>query len=347
VDLEELLVDGQLHQDKWSLNTPTFGASGQIRVVGWSHTSSANHKCYVIYCSECAKDPELFAEGFFRTLKRSLLLGRLPCGCAPRVDWTEDQYKILMARSLESSSVKLLGWDGEYRRGKTRMLAVCEIHGEFKAGMTISNYREKGVYAGMCKECGLVKFSEHMSKSDDQFIETFMSTGAYVEGTKITYAGFKQYPTNSTKFKHWEVFCPTCNVTYISRSSTLQSGCLGCNCARSNQKQAYINKIYDASGIVCLKLGISFNAEKRRSQIQLATNYTVLLSDVFTFESATDCRKAEKICKETLLCAVMSKDEIPDGYSETTSIDNYDEIVKIYQDSGGKRLALSTKETYN
>lgn len=338
MDLEDLLIDGRLHQDKWSLNTPTFGTSSQIRVVGWSHTSSTNRKYYIIYCSECAKDTELFAEGFFRTLKGSLLFGRLPCGCAGRVDWTEEQYKVLMTRSLETSSVKLLGWDGEYKRGKTKVLAVCEVHGEFKSGMSIGDYMQRGMYAGMCKDCGAIKYSQDMSKSDDHFIETFMSIGAYVDGTTITYAGFKQYPKNNTKYKHWEVFCPTCNITYTARSSTLQAGCIGCNCARSNQKQAYINKIYDFDGIVCLKLGVSHNSEKRRSQIQLATSYTVVLSDVFAFESAMDCRKAEKICKNSLECAVVSKEEMPDGYSETTSIDNYDEIVKIYQDNGGKRL---------
>ena len=61
-----------LQQDDWSLSKPTFGEGGHLEVIGWSGKTKGRIKYYILECSVCKKDSELFAMhvcSFIRTSK--------------------------------------------------------------------------------------------------------------------------------------------------------------------------------------------------------------------------------------------------------------------------------------
>ena len=43
-------------------------------------------------------------------------------------------------------------------------------------------------------------------------------------------------------------------------------------------------------------------------------------------------------CRRELDCGVLSKEEFPDGYTETTWVYNLDKIVEIYERNGGVKI---------
>lgn len=341
MDLGDVLGQDSIHEDKWSKTLPRFGKDNQISVLGWIRKTKSGTKAYLMYCATCAQDPELFGEGYFRIRKGDLVNNLLACGCGGLHKWTEDQYKIKLTRELEGSNVSFVEWSEPFNGSNTRIRALCSIHGVFETARTLGGQLYKGINAGMCLECSDIKTIEDKITEKDRVIKQIIAEGGYPEGTTISYSGLKVSPTTGTKSRCWEVYCPVCNVTYVTKTSYLMRLSLGCDCSLVNQTKAYINKVYDGDQLLGLKFGISQNPRRRRGQIQMLTYLNVILTDVFLFEKPSDCRKAEKMCKDTLICGVIRKEMMPGGYTETVSINNYGEIVKIYESFGGKRVDLA------
>ena len=69
MNLEDLIDENGLQQDEWSLSRPTFGETGQLEVVGWSgkNKKGKGAKYYIVMCSKCSSDSELFNGGYFKT----------------------------------------------------------------------------------------------------------------------------------------------------------------------------------------------------------------------------------------------------------------------------------------
>lgn len=86
----EDLIDPEygLQQDEWSLTRPKFGEHGQLEVIGWSGKLYTSFKKYIVKCSICSKDSELFGEGLFCGIKANLLKS-LPCGCSTHPKWSK------------------------------------------------------------------------------------------------------------------------------------------------------------------------------------------------------------------------------------------------------------------
>jgi hypothetical protein len=62
------------------------------------------------------------------------------------------------------------------------------------------------------------------------------------------------------------------------------------------------------------------------------TNY-----GVWTYPTVRQCRDAEITCKRNLETGVLSKLEMPDGYTETTFPSNIDRVIDIFEENGGVR----------
>lgn len=71
---------------------------GNLEVLGWE-TKCGSNKKYIVRCSVCAQDPELFGDGTFPMVKQHINRGRLPCGCAKNPRWSAHQYRVLVARA--------------------------------------------------------------------------------------------------------------------------------------------------------------------------------------------------------------------------------------------------------
>ena len=142
----------------------------------------------------------------------------------------------------------------------------------------------------------------------------------------------KDYKNKNSKFtynckKHGEQKTSIGNFLYSS---------VGCpQCSGKNQQECYINGAYDNNTLVALKFGIANNSEQRIKSQNSKCIFSVNQLKVFSFPSVDLCKAAEAACKEKLQCGILSKQEMPDGFSETTSPLNMDKVIDIYKRFGG------------
>lgn len=60
--------------------------NGTLEVIGVAGKQGYK-TLYKVTCTECSKDPELFPDGYFVSLKDNLIRGKLPCGCSKNPYW--------------------------------------------------------------------------------------------------------------------------------------------------------------------------------------------------------------------------------------------------------------------
>lgn len=140
------------------------------------------------------------------------------------------------------------------------------------------------------------------------------------------------YKDSKSKFAY---NCKEHGGQQVAVSMFLNSSNLCPQCSGRNQQECYINGVYDNNTIVAVKFGIANNSKKRVKQQSRLSIFDIRQLKVFTFPSVKDCKAAEKACKKELQCSILSKSEMPDGYTETTSPLNLDKIIKIYRSHGG------------
>lgn len=114
------------------------------------------------------------------------------------------------------------------------------------------------------------------------------------------------------------------------------SGCPGC--AGRNQRQGYVNVVYDKSTPVALKFGISKNSSKRVAGQNSANLFQMEQSAVYEFKTVKACKDAEKACKEEIKCGVLSARELKDGHTETVSLLDLEKVIAIYERFGGIKV---------
>ena len=152
MNLIDLLDEDGLKQDEWSLTAPKFGSEGQLTVVGWSGKTNGN-KFYILKCGACSEDPELFAGGYFISLKGGLLRGQLPCGCSKGTRYSDYQWGIVISRMLTSKDHVLLN---HYVKNSSRYAhIVCgacredeELFGDGTLNVLVSELRQGAISCG-------------------------------------------------------------------------------------------------------------------------------------------------------------------------------------------------------
>lgn len=318
----------ELSQDVWSLTRPTFGEHDQLEVIGWSGQKKSGGKYYILKCSICARDSELFKDGKFRSLKSNLLNGQIPCGCSIRTNWSKGQYSVLCSRKAEELGYKFLGFEGEWKGNNTRIKMLCEKHGEWATGRIVSLIQ---VDAG-CFKCMADTIKEVKTKPDEVMVASFLASECFHPDTKFWRSERKD---SQGMHCYWHYYCPECGKEGESPSDNLQRGCRSCECSMQRQKSSYINLILDRGQVIALKFGIAINIGRRVRQQDTNCIYSVVNYSSYIFESVGLCKQAERECKQKLLCGVLTKEEMPNGYTETTYTYNLEKIVEIYERNGG------------
>ncbi|HCJ8661099.1 TPA: hypothetical protein NV753_001633 [Escherichia coli] len=102
-----------------------------------------------------------------------------------------------------------------------------------------------------------------------------------------------------------------------------------------SQKYAYINNISDNGLPVALKYGIEKQKGKRVYQQNSKSVFNVEIICFYLFPTVEQCKQAEKECKKLFGKGILTKREMPDGYTETTTPNNIDKIIAIYEKWGG------------
>lgn len=348
MNLEEILNagDGLLHHTDWVLSDK-FPDS--LSVVGWSGTwrrGGKGDRVYIIHCTECAKDPELFGEGYFKTYKFSMTGNKTqnPCGCAHGNRLNQSQHWTLCKRKAIKLGLEFIGWEGEYCGLKTRVLLKCNLHGVWSSSSVKSFINQENT-KGNCRQCGDVVGALKRTKETDEFINRFKESRKFHKDTIFNFIGHSRRDAKNYRF--WEVICGRCYETYQAKTYSLDQGQMLCCCSlHENQRFCYINIVYKYSYPVALKFGISVNPVLRVKGVNSKTNFNVRLDKVFQFERPILAKRAEESCKTLLKPIKLTKEELPDGWSETTSLENYDKIIEIFKSFGGYEVDKAMKYTY-
>jgi len=326
--------EDELKQDAWSSLRLCFGKENQIQVVGWNGLTR-NAKKYLLKCSICSKDPEMFREGYFSCAKAHLLNGLLPCGCAPKYKWNQEQYKLRLDRIGAIKGFSFVGWANDFTTANATVCIVqCikEGHGTAKGPISYMLV-EKNPNFG-CYECKSEAVRTARRKEDSYMIKTFMDTGAYHPDTVFTRSERKD---SYGWLKYWYMYCPECDTTAEGHVVGIYGGARSCECSNSRQTQAYINLIKDNDQVIAIKYGIANYSAQRIKTQQTNCIYDMENYGVWEFPNTKECKAAERTCSTTLTRNFLSKEEMKDGYTETTYPQNIDAVIKIYESYGGTR----------
>lgn len=240
-----------INQDEYSLSRPTFPTpkGGVLTIVGWKGRIGSNKK-YIVKCSICSQDDELFGDGTFSKLRYDLTKGRIPCGCSPNPRWTENQNRVRVQREATARGLKFLGWSSKYNVKNTKLLLSCPLHGEWNSTSIEGFLRGRG-----CPACGADKTRETNLKEDSLHITSFIATGAFKEGTTF----WRSERENSRGYPaYWHYSCPVCSSdeyvkaglcsgVFESNIRGLKIGSLACRCSKSycwtqEQREYQLNK---------------------------------------------------------------------------------------------------------
>lgn len=321
------LKDIELKQTDWSNNSPVHGKQEQLHVLGWHGQMKDGHLIYIVKCYICSKDTELYGDGIFTSSKSSLIRGSYPCGCKKTGGHhTEDQFKILCQRALPEGFL-FVGWNGEFVGNKTKVLIECKTHGLITV-YSISNLIFRG---DSCRKCN----DESVTKPLDESIKSFKDSGGFAEGTVFR----KSFKVNTYNEKpYWFVDCPECGETGEAKAGSLREGRRPCACTKHKPQECYINGIFDGDTLIAIKFGVACNSERRIKSQKRNSTLQIVQNVVYRFPTVQQCKEAEKECKRTLTCGIVTKDKMQDGYSETTSVDNFYSVIEIYERNGGSLI---------
>lgn len=321
-------VDGLvIYQDLWSLEQERFGESGQLQVIGWNGLYQSS-KYYFLACDLCSKDLELFPTGIFKSMRSDLVRGTIPCGCGKLPKWSKEQWEIRATRASDSKNLTFKGFVGDWLGKLTKVSLECNVHGEWCTGSLDTLVNRKN----SCPGCRTDKVRVLKLKPDSLMIQSFMESGVFPEGTRFWRSNRK---TLQGAKVYWHSYCPECQTESESFCGDLQAGKRSCQCSRLAQKECYINLIQDEDNILAIKFGIASISERRLKSQNKSSIYSVSPYITYKFPTATSCRNAERECKRSLICGVMTRYEMPDGFTETTYPYNIEHIIKIYQKYGG------------
>lgn len=135
------------------------------------------------------------------------------------------------------------------------------------------------------------------------------------------------------------VICPLCLSDRTYHKSNLNVGYIGCDCnSRSRQTEAYVHGVYDKNNLIAIKFGITSNSIMRLKQQNSKCTHDVRHILTYTFPDTISCKKAERECKQELECGILSRDDMRDGWSETTHSCNLEDIVNVYKKYGGVHI---------
>ena len=212
-----------------TFNTPKGGV---LLVVGKERLNKRTK--YIVECSICSKDRELFPENF-KIAKDHLLGGRVPCGCSEKPERSPLQYEVLIKRRCKETGYEFLGWSENFKGVQTKIILHNPKTCNTWDTCSINNFIAKG--SGDPVEKSL-KSSSIFKIDDDLHIKDFLNTGKFLEGTLFWRSDRK---TKQGGRHYWKYTCPKCSDdeyvkaglcdgVFEGHVSNLKKGGLCCRC---------------------------------------------------------------------------------------------------------------------
>lgn len=263
--LENLLMEKNVMSDEIELTpnqkefigtqfpTPKGGVLTVTGVLGKCGTTAI----FSLDCSICSLDTELWPKSSIKSVKGSLVNGRIPCGCSGKPSWTEEQAKIRVERECSKRGYILHGWSGEYKGRFTYLDLENQKTGNRWQSTTINGFMNG---CGDPEE-GKEKTRQSNIIDDETHTQEFVKTGKFLEGTKFWRSERKD---SRGAQNYWNYHCPKCSGdefvecglcsgVFESYVSNLKLGQLSCRCSKGyrftqEQREYQIKKVFDSEG---------------------------------------------------------------------------------------------------
>lgn len=225
----------------------------------------------------------------------------------------------------ENINAEFGGFVGEWAGVKTKVMLSCLKH-----NFTWDTTQLYGLVRGVngCKFCASEQSSARQKMTDEEATVKFMKSGAFSPNTT-----FERAEERNT----WRVYCGDCEYSTVATHSNLLTGKFSCCCIRDKQTYSYISMIVDNYCPVGLKFGITKSPNNRIQNQAYKSVFDIQLIGVWKYSNTSDCRRAETECRKSMLCGIIEKDNMLDGFTETTYVYNLEKIIEIYERNGGVR----------
>lgn len=283
-------------------------------------------KRYVIECLICNQDTELFGDGMFVISNKGINSGAKVCGCNRAFWWSPVQYEIRIKRIADVSGHFFLGFKDSAVKTTTKCITRCPEHG-INEHATVNAILYKNLIP--CLVCSNHNTNLSRRKEDSVVTGGFMESGCFHSETKFW--------RDETDSNYWHYLCGSCQTVSRSTLSSLRLGARSCECSNYRQKQVYINLILRFGRVIALKFGVANNSYTRLAEQNRKSVYDVKPFEVWEFPTKQLCWETEGELKRTLQCCYLSKEEFPDGWTETTWVGNLKTILQILANNGGTR----------
>ena len=258
---ERLLFTSSLKLIGKEYQTPKGGI---LTIKGVHNQKKRRNLNYILHCSICSKDEELWPDGSIYATRAVLDKGGIVCGCGLNPKWTEEQTLLRVKRKTKDRGWKFLGFKGKYKGNVTKVILNNPETNNTWDSFTIdtflnSNYRDPSLqYKG--------KYLP-----EETHIKDFFKTGRFSEGTKFERDLERRNKVGCTPY--WWVTCGDCKTKYNSFGSNLKRGAVGCDCYtrdRNNRNGYYPDRAeeQDTLYVYCfdnkyIKVGRTFDMQRR------------------------------------------------------------------------------------
>lgn len=256
---------------------------------------------YVVECSSCSKDAELFTKPLALS-KYDLKSGGLPCGCSKSPRWSKEQYKTMVLRMCGIKQCTFGGFRGKWKGVKTKLILTCNFDNNTWDTTNIDMFLNDKT---SCPECGKRLIGNARRKEDQIIIESFYEAG--LDRTKYTFTRNTVDKNSKGYYTFWDMKCTTCsNDMYVeagvcsgvftSPSNNLQQSQLPCRCAKTyqwtkTQREYQVFQVCEKENLIFLQWhgeGYKSNKSKLDWTCSEGHNCTTVLHG---FLSGTRCRQ--------------------------------------------------------
>jgi len=142
---------------------------GGVVTVKECKGGKGNKRKYILECSLCCLDTELWPYGSLTSTKANFELGdKHSCGCTKQVRYSESQMKVKVNRICKDKNLTFKGWaEGYYQcSNSTRLILHCNIHGTSDNTKVTKFIGLEGGCRGCASQGGYAKYIDRLEETD-------------------------------------------------------------------------------------------------------------------------------------------------------------------------------------
>lgn len=303
--------------------TPKGGVLTVVGIAG----KQGEHKLYACHCSICHQDEVMFPE-LEMSQKGSLVnQGSVPCACSSRYRWNDRQYRL----RLSNSDYVVISQE-PITVNKQKIKLRCNHDG----------YEWEAKVNSLLNGSGCQKCADRNQRNDDP-LTPVMNRCSELD---IKFHGLVggEYKNNKTRL---DLECHCGNKWKPSYDSFVTKG-TGCPaCAKTGYSPDKAGVFYvvhwHKHDKEFLKIGITNRDERRITKQMNSTEFTPTILYFPTFSDGNVAADLERECKQRIKELygrdyVVSKEDFPDGYTETMNVDQWQWINDLIFENTMTRL---------